>query len=48
MDEQLRLPSRHSPYPMEAAAFVPQELLVFTTSPSHQSRFEAVKDSEQC
>src|SRR5205807_7763861 len=48
MDEQLRLPSRHSPNPQEGAAWMPQELLVFTTSPPHQSRFEAIKDSEQC
>src|SRR5580658_3557242 len=27
---------------------MPPELLVFTTEPPHQSRFEAIKDSEQC
>src|ERR1700730_2221494 len=48
MGEQLRLSSRHSPYPLEAAARMPRELFVFTTSPPHQSRFEAIKDSEQC
>src|SRR5258708_34542100 len=48
MDEQLRLSTRHSPNPQIAAAFVPLKLLVFATSPPHQSRFEAIKDSEQC
>src|SRR6266436_5020934 len=27
---------------------MPLELLVLTTNPPHQSRFEAIKDSEQC
>ena len=48
MDEQLRLSSRNSPDPQIAAAFVPLELLVFATSPPHQSRFEAIEDFEQC